>query len=822
MSPEQWLQAKSIFSSLIECDQASWPELLSKTPDPEVVAQVKKLLAAHATNTDVLQGSAADELPAADLLLGRSLGPFRIDTLLGEGGGGRVYLAERTDVGGRAAIKILRGRFAGPDARRRFQAEQSILARLEHPNIARLLQVGITADDTPWLAMEYVEGAAFRDVMATWSIAERVRCIVTLLGAVDYAHRQLVVHRDIKPGNILIDAHGAPKLLDFGIAKRLDDASWTQTEFQPRTPAYAAPEQVRGEPVSVATDVYAMGVLLYEVLSGHHPWLGTGQHIDDAILAGNARLPSSWLSGAERRMLQGDLDGIVLQAMRRDPAQRYPGAAAMADDLTRYLERRPVHARKQTWAYRTQRFLLRNQRWVGAAAVLITLLLVVFLREHRLRAEKDLAAEKVKQTADFMLDVFAAGDAQGAGFNLTKDSTVMDLMARGTARLETLQSAPLVRAELAQKIGQVYWGYSEYGAAEKLFGSALSLRQAHNGTAAETAESFLMLGRVYERTGRYQQMMEAMQTSYDLRLRALGAADPRTIHSLHRVGAAYYQLHELPRADAIARQAVDAWRAHLPAHNLDMANSLTIHALSQLRMGGFEEALRALDEVETLRLEVVPADHNLIAEAYTNRSRCLFALGRVDEAVASIRRSLAINEAHYDVDHWDLVLQYEKLATYLVAQGAGDDASVAADTGVAMAERLHAQTPNPELLNIARHAKIVALRAQGQLQPALAMSREVLTSREANLPPLHGNLILSRSLHADLLRETGAVDEGDAALASALDSWRQRSASYIPELDQAMRQFAAAGRCNWLGPNWPDASSSRMLAAVARDRKACN
>ena len=821
MNPEQWSRAKALFGTLIERDPSQWSELLSGERDPAIAAEVERLLAAHATGADFLEVSPATSAPENDPLLGQSLGPFLIESLLGEGGGGRVYLAQREDIGGQVALKVLRARFASSEARRRFQAEQSILARLDHPNIARLLQVGITDDGTPWLAMEYVEGRPFAEAMAALPIRDRVRLIIKLLAAVDYAHRQLVVHRDIKPGNILVDARREPRLLDFGIAKRLDDATHTQAEFQPRTPAYASPEQISGEPISVASDVYTMGVLLYEALSGHHPWVDSGKKLDDAILASEAVLPSSWLKGPERRQLQGDLDAIVLQAMRRQPQARYPSAAAMAEDLQCHLDHRPVQAQKQTWRYRSQRFLLRNHRMVAAAALLAVLLGVALVREHRLQAAAALEAQKANQVAEFMLDVFAAGDALGTGFTIDKESTVLDLMARGVTRLESLQSAPLVRADLAQKMGQVYWGYSEYGAAENLFKLALTLRKAELGASDQTAESYLMLGRVYERTGRYDEMIVAMQTSYDMRLQALGPDDPRTIHSLHRVGAAYYQLQDLPRANAIALQAIEAWREHLPENSLEMANSYTIHALSELRMGGFEQALQAIDEALILRRSVLPDEHSLIAEGLTNRARCLHALGRNDEAIASLRQSMAINERIFTGDHWDRVLLYEKLVAYLVARGDLAEAEQIVDKALAMAGRLHQRTPNPELVDLARQARITVLRAQGQWQQALELAREVLQSRLRTLPPLHSNMLTTRSVLADLLRRSGETEQGQAELALTLEAWRQRPMVYVPELDKTMRGFAEDGHCAWLSTAWPEAIPPRMAAALARDRRLC-
>jgi len=829
MNPEQWARAKTLFGELLDRDASEWPERLDTEPDQAVAAEVRRLLAANPSGEAFLSDSPAYAETAEDALIGKALGPFTIQRLLGEGGGGRVYLAERMDVGGVAAIKILRARFAGSESTRRFRAEQAILARLDHPNIARLLQVGVTDDGTPWLAMEYIEGQPFSEVMATLTVRQRVEMVIKLLSAVDFAHRQLVVHRDIKPSNIRVDQRGEPRLLDFGIAKRLDDAKLTLTHYQPRTPAYAAPEQVLDEPITVATDVYAMGVLLFEALSGKHPWLHSGKRLDDAILSDAAPLPSALADASNRRQLKGDLDAIVLKAMQRHPQQRYPSAAAMAEDLTRYLERRPVTAQKQTVLYRTRRYVMRNYRFVAAGLLLCVLVGAALQREHGLReaaaAESlraQLEADKATQVAEFMLDVFSAGDSLTPEFNINRESTVMDLMARGVSRLDDLESAPLVRADLAHSLGQVYWGLSEYSRAEALLRTAISLRESAAAPQDDTAESYMMLGRVFSRTSRYPQMLEAMQASYDLRLDALGPDHPNTIHSLHRVGSVYYHLRELPRAVAIADEAIVAWRELLPDSARNMANSYTIRGLSHLRMGNFTLALESIDEVLRLRRTFLPESHNLIAQGLSNRSRCLFYLGRIDDALDDIRQSIAINEANLPGDHWDHVLSNEKLVLYLVTAGNLTEADQVADKALAMAQRLHAGSPNPELVDLSRHVKVEVLRAQGEHASALALATETLRSREQHLPPLHGNTLATRSLVADLLRRLGRMNEAEQVLNESLDSWRQRPAMFTPELGQSMDYFADAGLCGWLNADWSMELPKPMEATLESSRQACS
>jgi eukaryotic-like serine/threonine-protein kinase len=821
MTPDQWARTKDLFGDLLERDPADWPEVLSAEADPLVASEVQRLLEANQSTSEFLGESLAASLDGKDRLLGRLLGPFRIKSLLGEGGAGRVYLAQRQDVGGNVAIKILRGHFAGQKALRRFDAEQAILARLDHPNIARLLQVGTTEEALPWLAMEYVQGRPFSEVMAESSVRERVQMTIKLLDAIDYAHRQLVVHRDIKPGNILVDRRGEPRLLDFGIAKQLDDTDTTRTHYQPRTPSYAAPEQVLGQPITVATDVYAMGVVLYEALSGSKPWSDSGSKLDEAILAGRAALPSSVPSSADRREIRGDLDAIVMQAMHREPRLRYPSAASMARDLQRALNRRPVSARRQTFAYRSGRFLIRYHRWVAAGLLLLALLSFGLHREIRLRQTASLEAQKSREVASFMLDIFDAGDALSPEFAISKDSTVMDLIARGAARLDTLDTAPLVRADLAQKLGAVYWGLSEFGHAEHYFSTAIVLREENHADADDTAESYLMLGRVYSRTGRYAQMLEAVQKSYEIRLEAFGNDDARTIRSLHRVGVAYYFLDDLDHADSLFLKAIAASRGQLPEAAIQLADSYTMHAFSLSARGRFDEALETYREALKVRQSVLPANHNLIGEGLNNLAGGLFDLGRTEEAIRTGYEALKVDKENFHGDHNDVALDLVPLARFLIKAGQLEDASRTADEAVGMARRLDENSPNQGTLDRARQVKVEVLRAKGQLKAALELQRDVLRTRLQTLATSHAFVIASRSVLADLQRQLGRSEEANLEINLALESWRQQPDRYTRDLIDTMQAFADAGQCDWLAVDWSIKMPARMKAAIERDRKAC-
>jgi serine/threonine protein kinase len=409
MTPERWQQVKGLFDAALERGSPEREFFLDEScrGDPELRNEVDSLLAAEREAGSRYDSPIVADAPGADLMIGRHIASYKIVRRLGTGGMGAVYLASRDDEQFRrlAAIKIIRPELSDENTRRRFDNERQTLAALEHPNIVKLLDGGTTEDGSPYLIMDYVEGQPIdrfvreRDL----SINERLELFRTLCGAVHYAHQNLIVHRDLKPANILVTPQGVPKLLDFGIAKLLRPAfaqatvGFTRTNAQPMTPEYASPEQILGQPITTATDIYSLGTLLYTLLTGTHPYQVPSQsyhELEVSICEGNARKPSAVLhpvAPAAARQLRGDLDTIVLTAMRKEPQRRYRSAEHLAEDVRRHLQHEPLAARPDTWLYRSQKFVERNTLAVAASVVVAAALVTLAVNDriHRLRAEKN-------------------------------------------------------------------------------------------------------------------------------------------------------------------------------------------------------------------------------------------------------------------------------------------------------------------------------------------------------------------------------------------------------------------------------------------------
>jgi serine/threonine protein kinase len=392
--PSRWRKIEDLFHQALEQPELERQLWLSKAcaGDASLLGEVQSLLesdksAASVSIREHVAGAATSAVRALDQPhLPRPVGPYRLLRQIGRGGMGTVYLAERADgqFEKQVAVKMVQPGLDTEFILARFRRERRVLARFDHRNIGRLLDGGTASDGIPYFVMEYIDGdwiTRYCD-SKTLAVEERLRLFLRVCSAVHYAHLQFVVHRDLKPGNILVDSRGDPKLLDFGICKLLyretsGDNHDTEASMRWLTPEYASPEQVRGEPVNIASDVYSLGAILYELMTGARPHVFpkiTPQGVEQVVCQHEVRAPSDVVCQRSEKLaarLRGDLDNIILQAMRKEPARRYPTVEQFAADIRNHLSDRPITARPDTFLYRSRKFVRRNRLWVGVLAALL-------------------------------------------------------------------------------------------------------------------------------------------------------------------------------------------------------------------------------------------------------------------------------------------------------------------------------------------------------------------------------------------------------------------------------------------------------------------
>ena len=498
LTPEEWTLLQDVFSAAAELNPGERSTFLDVACASSAALRVKveALLASLDGETGVdrvIAGTAASALEAKLPRSGDRVGAFRITGVVGRGGMGVVYRAVRADneYSSEVAIKVVAFGALNPGLRERFLRERQILASLGHPNIARLLDGGTTAEGVPYVVMELVEG----DPLDAWcerheaGRRERIALMIQVARAVDYAHRHLVVHRDLKPDNIHVTEEGVPKLLDFGIAKALDldmDGMYgavTIDASRIMTPEYASPEQVRGEVITTATDVYQLGVLLYLLLTGNKPFRGaTGRmsELEQAI----CELPPP------KPQLDADLDRIGLHALEKEPGRRYLSAGGLADDLERYLSGFPVRARTASWSYRASKFVLRHKVSVASGAVALCVLvgfgIAMAVQARRLERERNSA----QQVSDFLATTFSSED-KNANLTQGKSLTARELLDQGAAHIDRETNLdPAVKDRLLTTLGHAYLSQGIYDRARDLYGQSLQLRRDLYGERShEVAET---------------------------------------------------------------------------------------------------------------------------------------------------------------------------------------------------------------------------------------------------------------------------------------------------------------------------------------------
>ncbi|QSX79250.1 serine/threonine-protein kinase [Agrilutibacter solisilvae] len=693
MDAQRWQRLSPLLDALFDLSPDARTQRLQQLheEDPALATDLEALIALEEERTDFLAEPLVSSLGGAQP--GSEIGPYRLERMLGEGGMGQVWLAARSDglYQRRVALKLLRPGLTDTNLRLRFTRERQILARLAHPHIARLLDAGVSPDGLPYLALEYVDGEAITDYCRTMDtpLAQRLHMFAQVCDAVSHAHANLIVHRDLKPSNILVTPAGDVRLLDFGIAKLLDTevpvVEQTRTGMRAFTLHYAAPEQIRGEPVTTMTDVYSLGVVLYELLTDRKPYRlarDSDAAWEEAILVHDAVRPSQTVirriendtthqdNAADlrrrARMLAGDLDNIVLKALSKKPEQRYPSVEALSLDLRRYEDGRPVLARPQSVGYRVRKYVTRHHWALGTAAV-VTAVLAIALSLVTWQAKEALAeAARAQAMQEFMVGLFenAGGAAPGEPMDLRA------LLRTAEDRdINQPTAQPRTRAELLGLLARLRLGLGDYPEAENLL-----QRQAVIVDAGDEIPSSLLLESLTLR-GRLMSLGGQARNCIDLMDPVLSLAGKEQAQLPPQVSEFYSQLGRCRRAVGERQGAAQMYERSLairrqsPADDVGIVENLVDMATLRGDEGKTREALQGLNSAMAHLEREVGGRHRLAIDI--QRARCALHRSQGDEGSAErdCRAALSLALQLHGKDHRASIDARRQLAALYVDQG---------------------------------------------------------------------------------------------------------------------------------------------------------
>ncbi len=742
-SSDRWSQIQAILAEALILPSAERERLLAARcgNDPSLREEVEAFLALESEIGEFIEEPCLKlrvPEPTAGQDAGRRLGPYRLERQIGSGGMGQVYLAVREDdYQAQVAIKLIHGH-GSDEIARRFVHERRILAQLEHPFIARLLDGGTTDDGRPYFVMEHVEGERIDHYCDTraYSIRQRLELFSKVCEAVAFAHLNLVVHRDIKPSNILVTEDAIPKLLDFGVAKLLatESAPETTTGLAPMTLSYASPEQLMGEAITTASDLYSLGVLLYSLLTGRLPWdldLATAPSLRPAsgepprrassvvvgtAIAGRPELApevSSRARGCDprglKRQLQGDLDAIVLKTLCRDPAERYGSAAELAAEIQRHLDGLPVAARHGTLWYPFTKFVWRRKVEILVAAALLAL--GVGLARSTLQTSSE--RQRVETVVAFLEETLQSPDPR----QKPNPRRVIDQAKERLAK--SLGDEPELQARVLETLGRTYGALGSLEIAESLIDESLEIqRRLYGGDDPRVAETMFNLGYMHRWQDEIPEAQLLMRTALDnLRRHFDGRDDRRLALALNNYAGLLQDLGELAEAETLYReslemkyrlvgqddlqvarglsnlgtllesqgrteeaatlfhQALEIRRTKLEPNAADLVQSLQHVARLSYHRGAYQKAADLFREVADQRRQIFGEDHLEVAKSLNNLAVCLHRLGDTSESETLFRKVLEIRLRELGAAHHDVAVSRRNLANLLLDLGQPDAAS---------------------------------------------------------------------------------------------------------------------------------------------------
>jgi serine/threonine protein kinase/Flp pilus assembly protein TadD len=752
---------------------------------------------------DLKSGPTTDTISTYELA-GERIGPYRVLRPLGEGGMGAVYLAERADghFQQRVAIKLVRRGMLSRDVQNRLRVERQILATLDHPNIAKLLDGGTTQDGTPYIVMEFIDGEPI-DVYCDrneLTIEDRLQLFRKVCSAVHAAHQNLIVHRDLKPSNILVTRNGTPKLLDFGIAKVLDERQLmqtmavTQADIRLMTPDHASPEQVRGDPITTASDVYVLAILLYELLTGLKPFARAARlsELERAIceqppLAPSAAFsPSARVTESEllelalsrqtyparlRRLLRGDLDNIVLMGLRKEPERRYASVEQFSTDIERFLQGLPVAAQADSWTYRATKFVRRHFIVVGmsSAFVLAVLGFAIATYQQALRIEQErLRAESV---SSFMVELFQVSDPSEARGNEIRAREILD---RGAARIQTeLKNQPELQATLMETMGRVYLSLGLNREAKPLLEQSLSVRRQLFGHVNESvASSLTMLAQVQRNQGNWDDAQKLAEEALAISRRLTGDSSLATALGLRNLGIVHFARGELPQAEAALSKSLDIFTNALGGTHPEMSSVLDMLGRAAQAHGDDVQAEQLLRRAVEIDRKAHGDDHPTTIERLHNLATTIQGRGDLDTAEAQFRQVIALSERVLEPSHPLVSDAMNNLAYLLRSRGKFEEARQYYIRSLELDRRWRGERHYAVGYDLANLGNLAM--AQQQSEEAESYLREALDIYAEGLPAGHPYTASAQTMLGRVQLQRNRPDEAETILKIALEAWRQQ------------------------------------------------
>ena len=837
-TPDHWERLQELFSQSVDLSDEEQNAFIAREVGADALLReelIKLLAADRGKSTTPLTHAvgAALERTTHDrrkALLGRVVNNYRLVSILGHGGTGTVYLAERADrqYSAQVAVKIIDTATIHGDLGQRFRAERQILASLNHAYIARLVDAGETAEGQPYLIMEYVHGEPldkYCDQHAL-DIRDRLELFLQICSAVQYAHQNLIVHRDLKPANILVTPEGSPKLLDFGIAKLLDvggDAAamlaLTRMNDRLLTPEYASPEQILGRPVTTASDVYALGVVLYELLTGLRPYSvpasASQLELERTICISDPERPSAALrraaaeaasadspiasaASARRlpleklsRRLSGDLDSIVLRALRKEPQHRYASVEQLAADIRRHLSREPVLARQGNWTYYSSRFIRRHAFGVSAGAgfavFLTAFATVMSIQAQRIAEERDRAtveSARAESVSNFMLSIFDASDpfeAQG------REVTARQLLDQAGRNIRgDLSQHPEVRARLLEAIGRAYRRQNEFDLSISFLEDAAHLRsQLPDPDGSRRATILTELAMSLREAGDLDRAESKLQEASALSEANDAVRSLTYANLLTNLGRVELSAGNAGKAKSYFERSLALNRELLGPNHAEVASVLLDLSSVHLWEDNPQQAEQRVREAVRIYAETVPALYPDRVLANVALGEILVWQGRMDEASPILELSLEHQVRLYGQSSRQVASAYALLSNVRASQGLFEEAEQFARQALDIC--LQTLGEGHHETGYSRTALANLLIKRGKISEAEEQLRLSLVTYEKALPPDHPYVASSEHLLGEVLLRKRELNDAEGFLTAAMNRWKRTNS---PEWRAARSQSA--------------------------------